>query len=70
MATWSSTEDRSLSYILTTEARRNGFRLEEVGDHVLHLYHYDQLIARFLQSGVSIENILKEVSDIQSLSKN
>lgn len=70
MASRLSTKDRSLSYLLTPEARLNGFRLEEVGDHILHLYHHDRVVVRFLQSGVSIENILKEVSDIQSLSKN
>lgn len=70
MATWSSTKDHTLTYVLTPEARRNGFRLEEVADHVLHLYHHRKLVARFLQAEVSIENILKEVRDIETHSKN
>ncbi|MBA7607075.1 hypothetical protein ES703_14227 [subsurface metagenome] len=46
----------------TNDGRR--VRLSEPDDHVLELEIEGQVIARFSQTGVTIDNILKEVKDI------
>ena len=65
MDTWLNSRDRRLCALLTPRARSHGFHLEEVDDHVLHLYYGDELIARFIQSGVTVEAILMEIDGIQ-----
>lgn len=40
---------------------RQGVQLEEPDDHILQLYIEDQLIATFSQTGVTLDNILKEI---------
>lgn len=50
--------------IITPEWTQQGIELKEPDDHVLELYKDDILIARFSQTGVTIENILKEVKPI------
>ena len=46
---------------ITPEFRAQGVELREPDDHVVELLKDGKLIARFSQTGVSIENILKEV---------
>lgn len=43
------------------EWQEQGIELKEADDHILELYKDGHLIARFSQTGVAIENILKEV---------
>jgi len=42
----------------------NEVHLLEPDDHILELLYNDQVIARFSQTGVTIENILKEIPSI------
>lgn len=57
-----------ISNVLTKQARDQGFSLNEPGDdHILELRQYGKVIARFSQTGVQVESILKQV---QQLSKN
>jgi len=46
---------------ITEEWQRRGLRLEEEGDHIVKLMKGKQTIAMFSQTGVDIENILREV---------
>ena len=50
--------------IITPEWTQQGIELKEPDDHVLELYKNGRLLARFSQTGVTIENILKEVKPI------
>jgi len=57
-----------VSNVLTDEARNQGFSLNEPDDdHILELRQYGKVIARFSQTGVEVDSILKQV---QQLSKN
>jgi len=47
--------------LITKEWKQQGVELREPDDHILELRKDGKLIARFSQTGVSIENILKEV---------
>lgn len=47
--------------ILSPEAVEQGFSTRENGDHILELLKDGQVIAKFSQTGVQIENILKEI---------
>ena len=47
--------------LITKEWKQQGVELREPDDHVVELLKDGKLIARFSQTGVSIENILKEV---------
>ncbi|MCJ7828315.1 MAG: hypothetical protein MUP81_01055 [Dehalococcoidia bacterium] len=49
------------SSILNEEAIKKGLRVKEDGDHITELWQGNNLLARFPQTGVTIENILKEV---------
>ena len=44
---------------ITEEWRQQGLRLQEEGDHILELRHQGKVIARFSQTGATVENILK-----------
>ena len=44
---------------ITEEWRQQGLSLEEDGDHILELRQDGEVKARFSQTGVTIENILK-----------
>ena len=46
---------------ITKEWRQQGVELREDGDHILELRKDGKVIARFSQSGATIDNILKEV---------
>ena len=46
---------------ITEEWRREDIELREVGDHIVELYKEGNFIARFSQTGVVIDNILKEI---------
>ena len=46
---------------ITEEWRQQGVELREDGDHILELRKDGKVIARFSQSGATIDNILKEV---------
>lgn len=57
-----------ISNVLTEEARNQGFSLNEPDDdHILELRQYGKVIARFSQTGVQVESILKQA---QQISKN
>ncbi len=46
---------------ITKEWGAQGLSIKEDGDHVLELRKDGEVIARFSQSGVTVDNILKEV---------
>lgn len=57
-----------ISNVLTKQARDQGFTLNEPDDdHILELRQYGKVIARFSQTGVQVESILKQM---QQPSKN
>ena len=56
-----STIRRGYGSILSPEAVREGFSVTEPDDHVLELRKDGQVIARFSQAGVTIDNILTEI---------
>ena len=47
--------------ILSPEATRAGFSVTEPDDHVLELRKDGRVVARFSQTGVTIDNILREI---------
>ena len=47
--------------LITKEWRQQGVSLREPDDHVVELVKDGQVVARFSQTGVTIDNILKEV---------
>lgn len=49
--------------ILSPEARRNGYTLNEPDDHVLELIYQGKVVARFSQTGVTIDNVLAVVKE-------
>lgn len=51
--------NQDISYVLSKEARQQGFSLLEPGDHILELLHAGKVIAKFSQTGVEVNNILK-----------
>ena len=51
-----------VSDILTQEAQQQGLSLEEPDDHILELRQHSKVIARFSQTGVEVDNILKEIA--------
>ena len=46
---------------ITEEWKQQGLSLREEGDHILELLKDGKVIARFSQTGVKVDNILKEV---------
>ena len=46
--------------LITEEWRRQGVDVREVGDHIIELRKGD-IVVRFSQTGVRVENILKEI---------
>jgi len=46
---------------ITEEWQKQGFSLEEPDDHILELRKGGQVIATFSQTGVRVENIVKEI---------
>ena len=46
---------------ISKEFRKQGVSLREPDDHVLELVKDGQVIARYSQSGVKVDNILKEI---------
>jgi hypothetical protein len=50
-----------LNNLITKEWREQGLSLKEEGDHILNLLKDGKVIARFSQTGVKIQNILKEI---------
>ena len=55
---------KSLSSILTKEARLKGLSLVEPDDDILELRQNNKVIARFSQTGVVIENTAYEIAKI------
>lgn len=53
-----------ISNILAKEAQQRGFSLVEPDDHILELRRHGNVIAKFSQTGVEVDNILKEVEHI------
>jgi len=49
-------------FVLDKQAVQQGFYLRENDDHILELVHKGKVIARFSQTGVEVDNILKEIS--------
>ena len=47
--------------ILSPEAVRQGFSVRAPDDHILELLKDRKVIARYSQTGVTIDNILKEI---------
>ena len=52
---------RLLLYLETPDGRK--VHIREIDDHVIELEVEGQVIARFSQTGVTIENILKQVNE-------
>ena len=48
-------------YIISRERRLEGISLKESDDHILELLFQGQVVARFNQGKVEIDNILKEI---------
>jgi hypothetical protein len=46
---------------ITEEWKAQGIELREVDDHIVELYKEGNYIARFSQTGVKVDNILKEI---------
>ena len=46
---------------ITEEWKQQGIDIREEGDHILELLKDGKVIARFSQTGVKVENILKEM---------
>ena len=46
---------------ITEEWKQQGIDIREEGDHILELLKDGKVIARFSQTGVKVDNILKEV---------
>jgi hypothetical protein len=44
---------------ITPEFRAQGVSLKEVGDHIVELREGNQVLARFSQTGVTIENLMQ-----------
>jgi hypothetical protein len=44
---------------ITKEWRLQGLKLREDGDHIVELREGNQVLARFSQTGVTVENLLK-----------
>jgi len=57
-------EIRNLNNLITKEWREQGIELRENGDHILELLKEDKVIARFAQTGVNVENLLKVRKEI------
>lgn len=53
---------------ITKEAREQGLSLHEVDDHILELRQYGQVMARFSQTGITIENFLRVIK--QAVNQN
>ena len=51
----------SNEHLITKEWKMQGVEVKEDGDYVLELRKDGKVIARFSQTGITIENILKEV---------
>ena len=49
--------------IITPEWTQQGIELREPDDHILELYKDGILIARFSQTGVTLDAIKKEIED-------
>ena len=47
--------------LITKEWKMQGVEVKENGDHILELRKDGKVIARFSQTGMTIDNILKEV---------
>jgi hypothetical protein len=47
--------------ILTQDAQKRGLSLEEPDDDTLELRQHGKAIARFSQTGVEVDNVLKEI---------
>ena len=54
----------NINNLITEEYRQQGIDLKEEGDHILELRENKQVIARFSQTGISIENLLKVCKEI------
>jgi len=50
-----------LTNYISTEWKQQGFDVREEGDHILELRKDGKVVARFSQTGVELENVLKEV---------
>ena len=54
----------NINNLIAEEYRQQGIDLKEEGDHILELRENKQVIARFSQTGISIENLLKVCKEI------
>lgn len=55
---------------ITEEWRQQGLSLQEEGDHILELRQDGEVIARFSQTGATLENILKVAQETLKGRKN
>lgn len=49
--------------VIAEEWREQGIELKESDDHVLELYKGGTLLARFTQTGITLDAIKKEITD-------
>jgi len=54
-----------MTTVIAKEWTQQGIELKELDDHMLQLYIKGQLIATFSQTGVTMDNILKEIRDYE-----
>jgi len=60
-----STTQKGYESILGPEAVKQGLSVRASDDHILELLKDGEVIARFSQTGVTIDNILKEVEAVK-----
>jgi len=49
----------NINNLITEEYRQQGLNLKEDSDHIIELREDKQVLARFSQTGINIENLLK-----------
>jgi len=54
----------NINNLITEEYRQQGLNLKEDSDHIIELREDKQVLARFSQTGISIENLLKVCKEI------
>ena len=59
------TSQKGYKSILSPEAVKQGLSVRASDDHILELLKDGEVIARFSQTGVTIDNILKEVEAVK-----
>ena len=54
---------------ITEEYQSQGLSLHEIGDHILELRKGDDILARFTQTGIEVDNLLKVINALEERGK-